>query len=237
MDIGACSVALLVGGLATRLRPVTDTIPKSLVPVAGKPFIAHQIELLKTAGLRRLVLCTGHLGEKIEVSLKDGASFGVRIQYSPDGPTLRGTAGAIRNALPLLSDPFLVLYGDSYLPIDYSKAVEAFEQAGRPALMAVFANQNRWDKSNVVLEGNRVKKYDNKQSPEMQYIDYGVSVFSKKVFQDPKLEGLKDLPDVFKILSQKGDLAALEVSQRFYEIGTPAGLAELETFLQETRKA
>jgi N-acetyl-alpha-D-muramate 1-phosphate uridylyltransferase len=142
-------IVILAGGLATRLRPITEKIPKALVEVAGKPFLDHQIELLRRNGLTELVLCVGHLGEMIRDHYGDGSAWGVRLRYSFDGPKLLGTGGALKRALPLLGGHFLVLYGDSYLPIDYQAVLNAFRTANQPALMTVFANADAWDKSNV----------------------------------------------------------------------------------------
>src|SRR5438876_1042545 len=144
-------VAILAGGLATRLRPITERIPKVLVPVAGKPFLAHQLELLRTQGLTRVVLCLGHLGERVRQVFGDGQAHGVTLQYSFDGPVLLGTGGALKQALPLLGENFFVLYGDSYLPIDFRPVGDSFERSGKLGLMTVYENQGRYDTSNVVF--------------------------------------------------------------------------------------
>ena len=112
-------VAILAGGLATRLRPITEKIPKSLVDVAGEPFIVRQLDYLFRQRVRDVVLCIGYLGEMIEAVVGDGSRFGLRVSYSIDGPILLGTGGALRRAAPLLGEAFFVLYGDSYLPVDY----------------------------------------------------------------------------------------------------------------------
>ena len=148
-------VAILAGGLATRLRPITEKIPKSLVPVAGKPFLAHQLELLHARGIRRAVLCIGHLGEMIQRDFGDGAAFGVKLDYSFDGEKLLGTGGAIKRALPLLGDEFFVLYGDSYLPVEYAPVAEFFHRSGKPGLMTVYRNEGSYDTSNVVFARRR----------------------------------------------------------------------------------
>ena len=146
-------VAILAGGLGTRLKPLTEAIPKALVEINGKPFLAHQLELLRARGVGRVVLCVGHLGEMIREFAGDGARFGVEVRYSFDGAALRGTAGALRNALPLLRGRFFVLYGDSYLTCDYAAVERAFMESGKPALMTVFRNEGRWDRSNVEFDG------------------------------------------------------------------------------------
>ncbi|MBE3064858.1 MAG: NTP transferase domain-containing protein, partial [Spirochaetes bacterium] len=142
-------VAILAGGLATRLWPITERIPKSLVEVAGRPFAVHQIELLRRHGLTDIVFLVGHLGEMVRDELGDGSRWGVRLQYVFDGPTLLGTGGAIRRALSRLGDPFFTIYGDSYLDCDYGAVERAFLESGRGGLMTVCRNDDQWDHSNV----------------------------------------------------------------------------------------
>ncbi len=226
-------VAILAGGLATRLRPITEKIPKSLVPVAGKPFLAHQLELLRSRGIRRAVVCTGHLGEMIQRDFGDGAAFGVRLDYSFDGPKLLGTGGAIKRALPLLDDEFFVLYGDSYLPVEYHPIAEFFRRSGKPGCMTVYHNQGRYDTSNVVFRNGEIAVYDKRSRvPEMQYIDYGLSLFKAPVFIPYAPGQTFDLAEVMGKLVHEKQLAGYEVRERFYEMGSPAGLAELESLLQ-----
>ena len=226
-------VAILAGGLATRLRPVTEKIPKALISVAGEPFLAHQLRLLREAGLRRIVICAGYLGEMIEAEFGDGDKLGVEIDYSFDGATLLGTGGALKRALPLLSDRFFVLYGDSYLPIDYRKVGNAFLACEKPALMTVFKNEGRWDTSNVWFDGKRIVCYDKKhRTPQMQYIDYGVGVLRAEAISRWPGDAAFDLADVYHQLAAEKQLAGYEVTQRFYEIGSPEGLAELDTLLR-----
>jgi NDP-sugar pyrophosphorylase family protein len=225
-------VAILAGGLATRLRPRTETIPKALLDVAGQPFIVHQLALLHAAGFRRIVLCLGYLGDQIQALLGNGAQHGLRIEYSFDGPQLLGTGGALKRALPLLGDRFLVLYGDSYLPVDYKAIVQEFLEQGKPALMTVFENHGLWDKSNVLFESGRIRCYSKRvPSPEMHYIEYGISVLTKSAFSRLSDSHVLDLSDVYEQLVESRQMAACEVKQRFYEIGSPAGLAELDQLL------
>lgn len=229
-------VAILAGGLATRLRPVTKKVPKLLVEVADEPFFTHQIRLLKKAGLTRLVLCVGYLGEKIVELYGDGAAHGVQIDYSFDGNKLLGTGGALRKALPLLGDRFFVLYGDSYLPIDYRSVGDAFLAAGREGLMTVFKNKERWDTSNVWFEEGSIKVYDKRnRRREMQHIDYGLSVLSATAIARIPPDTVADLADVLRDLVAKNQLAGYEVRRRFYEIGSPSGLAELDALLRESK--
>lgn len=225
-------VAILAGGLATRLRPITEKIPKSLVPVAGRPFLAHQLELLYACGIRRAVLCVGHLGEIIQRDF-GSEKFGVKLDYSFDGPKLLGTGGAIQRALPLLGGEFFVLYGDSYLPVDYAPIADFFQRSGKPGLMTVYRNEGKFDTSNVVFADGEIKVYDKKSRlPEMRHIDYGLSLFKATVFDAYAADQAFDLAEVMGRLVREKRLAGFEVRERFYEIGSPAGLAELESLLK-----
>lgn len=227
-------VVILAGGLATRLRSLTEKIPKALIEVAGRPFLEHQIELLKRNAISDVVLCVGYLGEMIEQRYGDGAELGVRIRYSSDGSKLLGTGGAIKRSLALLPDVFFVLYGDSYLPVDYQAVAGAFQEAGEPALMTVYANADAWDTSNVWFEHGEIRLYSKREKlPEMRYIDYGLMICTRQIFCDYPDDAQFDLADSLENLSRKGQLAGYEVSQRFYEIGSPAGLAELDRLLSE----
>ena len=224
-------VAILAGGLATRLRPITEKIPKSLVEVAGEPFLAHQLRLLHSQGIRRAVLCVGHLGEMIERDFGDEA-FGVALRYSFDGPTLLGTGGAIRQALPLLGDAFFILYGDSYLPIDYTEVASAWKRSGQPALMTVFRNEGAWDTSNVEFTDGRILRYDKRdRTPAMQHIDYGLSIFTASVFSEHPEGEAFDLSELQRVLVARGLMAGHEVRDRFYEVGSHSGLADINQLL------
>jgi len=226
-------VALLAGGLATRLRPITETIPKLLVEVAGEPFFSHQLRLLRQAGLKRIVLCAGYLGEKIVELYGDGSAWGVRIEYSFDGPKLLGTGGALIRALPHLGDAFFVLYGDSYLPIDYLAVGDFFLRSGRQGLMTVYENRGRYDASNVRFEDGVIITYDkSSRSPELHHIDYGLGVFQAGAFGGFPQESVVDLADVQRELVTRHQLAGYEIHERFYEIGSHAGLNELDGLLR-----
>jgi NDP-sugar pyrophosphorylase family protein len=227
-------VAILAGGLATRLRPMTEKIPKSLVPVAGEPFLAHQLRQLHAQGLRRVVLCAAHLGEMIQAEFGDGRAFGMRIDYSLDGPGLLGTGGALRRALPLLGRDFFVLYGDSYLSIRYEEVRDTFLQSGKLGLMTVFKNEGRWDTSNVLFRDGAIAANDKKSpSREMQHIDYGLGVLRSEVLTRwPEGEAF-DLADIYRFLIAERQLAGYEAKRRFFEIGSPEGLSELDSFLRK----
>ncbi len=222
-------VAILAGGLATRIRPLTEKIPKALVEIAGEPFLAHQLRLLKAHGIWHVVLCLGYRGEMVEEYAGSGARFGLRIDYAFDGPTLRGTAGALRNALPLLGDRFLVLYGDSYLPCDYQAVERAFLASGKPALMTVFPNDNQWDTSNVEFSEGRLIAYSKKdRTARMRHIDYGLGALHRSALDGPG----DDLAQVYEALVRAGQLAGYEVPERFYEIGSFAGIQELTEYIE-----
>lgn len=223
-------VCILAGGLGTRLGPRTKMIPKPLVDVAGKPFLSHQLDLLRRHGAREIVLCVGYLGNLIEERIGSGSSSGLRIAYSYDGPAVIGTAAAIRQALPLLGCEFLVLYGDTYLRIDYGELVRVFRRSRLPALMAVLRNEGRWDASNAAFDGKLVRYRKGSTDPGMEWIDYGVSVLSSEALaMSPS--GEPDLANVLAWLAERQLLAGYAASERFYEIGTPDGLAETEAFL------
>jgi MurNAc alpha-1-phosphate uridylyltransferase len=227
-------VAILAGGLATRLYPISALLPKALMSVAGRPFIFHQLELLKTQGIERVVLCVGYLGEQIRATVGDGRALGMSITYSFDGTPLLGTGGAIKQALPLLGEHFFVLYGDAYLPCSFAAVQAAYETARQPALMTVIRNENRWDRSNALFDGDTVLDYD-KQSGrgDLTHIDFGVSVLSSAVFGPYAGQRCIDLADICRTLSRHGRLAGFEVAQRFYEIGSLQGMRETDAYLSQ----
>jgi len=229
-------VVILAGGLATRLRPLTEKIPKSLVEVAGRPFLEHQITLLRKNGISEIFLCVGYLGEMIEELFGNGTQFGINIIYSYDGDKLLGTGGAIKKLLPRLPEDFFVLYGDSYLPIDYQAAALHFRTSKKPALMTVFRNDNAWDRSNVWFEEGAILRYSKTRGlPQMRYIDYGLMVCSRSIFENCPGNEPFDLAIVFEELSQCGELAGYEVHDRFYEIGSHEGFEELDQLLRDAR--
>ncbi|HEY7425192.1 MAG TPA: nucleotidyltransferase family protein [Gemmataceae bacterium] len=233
MDISTVPAALLAGGLATRLRPITETIPKAMIEVAGRPFIDHQLTLLRRNGIRHVVLCLGHLCEQIEQYLGDGTAHGLELRYSHDGDCLLGTGGALRRALPLLGEVFWVLYGDSYMDIDYRAVLAHFAASQARGLMTVIHNENRWDRSNVVFRDGRLLCYS-KRAPteEMKHIDYGVTLLCGEVLTSLPADEPSDLADLLKDMAANGELMGHEVTQRFYEIGSHRGLEETQRYLQ-----
>jgi NDP-sugar pyrophosphorylase family protein len=231
--------AILAGGLATRLRPLTEGLPKALIPVADRPFADHQLARLAGEGFDEIVYCIGHLGDQVREFVGDGERWGLRVRYVDEGDELRGTAGALRLAYGegVLEPTVGVIYGDSYLPAPLHEAWEAFTRQPLPALMTVFRNEGRFDASNALLEGGMVVRYekglDDPASVGMHHIDYGFSVLDRDAVIAPLPEGeVVDLAEVLGRLSAAGRLAGHEVSERFYEVGSPEGLAELDAMLR-----
>jgi MurNAc alpha-1-phosphate uridylyltransferase len=225
-------VCILAGGVGSRLGATVRDTPKPLLEVAGKPFLRWQLELLREHGADRIVLCVGYLGELIEERIGAGQDLGMDILYSYDGPQLAGTGGAVRTALPLLGDRFLVMYGDTYLRIDYADVQRAFADSGCPALMTVLRNDGRWDTSNASFDGSRVVYDKRNPPPGAEWIDYGLGALRSDalgVSDDPDLAG------VYEELSRRGELAGYVATERFHEIGTPAALAETAEFLAPER--
>lgn len=231
-------IVILAGGLGTRLQSVAPNTPKALVPVADIPFIDHQLTLLKRNGLEDILLCTGHFGEQIESHVGNGSSFGVRIQYSREQPdNLLGTGGALVNALPFLREQFMLTYGDSYLPVDFRAMVDRYKSQRFPALMSVFKNDGLWDSSNTRIDGDKVAYYSKTAvRGECDHIDYGLLIFSRETISRYSAHPLPlDLAQIQGDLVRSGEMGAYTVKERFYEIGKPEGLAELDALLRAIR--
>lgn len=227
---------ILAGGLGTRMWPRARTVPKTLLPVAGFPFAHWQLRWLAAGGVTSVVYAIGHLGAQVRDYVGDGSAWGLRVSYADEGERLRGTAGALRLALGegLLEERFLVLYGDSWLQVDPDAVATAQTASGLPALMTVYENDGRWDTSNAVVTGDRVTTYEKGTEPRpvgMRWIDYGLSVLSRSVVEEITGDDPTDLAPVLSELARNGRLAAFEVADRFYEIGSPDGLSELEARL------
>jgi NDP-sugar pyrophosphorylase family protein len=228
---------ILAGGLGTRLQSLHPDVPKTMVPVAGRPFAAWQLDWLAAQGVTEVVYCLGHLGDQVRAYVGDGSPWGLAVHYVEEGDDLRGTAGAVRGAVEagVLGPAFFVLYGDSYLSVDLADVEREFGRSRGPALMTVLRNDGRWDASNAVVAGGRVVRYEKGLAdppPDMSFIDYGLSVLSRDVVTELVPPGVAcDLADVFATLSRRGVLAGYEVAARFYEIGSPAGLADLADHL------
>ena len=229
-------VALLAGGLATRLRPLTDQVPKAMLEVAREPFIAHQLRLLRREGVSRVVICAGYLAEQIEAYVGDGSGFGLSVSYRIDGPRLLGTGGALRAALDQLGDDFLVMYGDSWLDVPYAPLVDAFRASGHPALMTVFRNDDQWDTSNVWFEDGRIRLYDKRHRvPQMHHIDWGLGALRAEALMARPANEPFDVAEVYSDLSRAGRLAGYEVRTRFYEVGSAEGLRETDALLRKAQ--
>lgn len=225
-------MVILCGGKATRLYPLTKKIPKSMIRIGGKPFLEHQLVLLKKNGIFDIILCIGNKGEQIKKYFKDGKKFGVKIRYSSDGKKLLGTGGALKRAESLLEDSFMIMWGDSYLPFNFQKAIKFFKKSNKLGVMTVFKNFDRYEPSNVEIEKNLVKSYSKKRkTKKMKYIDYGVSIFRKKVLKFIPKNQVYDLSKLQQTLIKKRQLLAYPVEKRFYHIGSPEGLEEFKKYI------
>lgn len=225
-------VLILAGGLATRLQPITHSIPKALVEVAGKPFIEHQLLLLKANGVHDVIILAWYKGEMIRDFVQDGKRYGMDVVYVFDGPKPLGTGGAIRKALTIMNGPFFSLYGDSYLPCDYEAIQSYFDEHQKPALMTIYPNHGQWDDSNVEIVNGKIFAYDkNNPTQRMNYIDYGLGLFQPEVFKPLAEDEPFDLADIYRKLIIEYNLLPYVVHERFYEIGSFEGLQELDALL------
>ena len=224
---------ILAGGLGIRLRPITETVPKAMVPVGGRPFLRYQLECLRNHGVDDVVLCVGHLAHMIEEHFGDGRTFGLRIHYGYERDRLLGTAGAVKNVEALLGEDFFVVNGDTYPVVELSQIMGSVLSRDRLGLMVVFRNDNRWDRSNVILDGSFVRVYDKEQAlPGMVCIDFGVSVFRRAALSHIPAGTRVDLSVVYNTLIERQQLLAYETAQRFYEVGSHEGLREFEALVQ-----
>jgi len=223
---------ILAGGLGTRLRPLTETVPKVLIPVRGRPFADYQLDLLKKNGINDLVLCVGYLGDDVEQHLGDGRAFGCTIVYSYDGPRPLGPAGALKHAERFLHDRFFVTYGDAYLRAPYARLMDALSVSGKLAVMAVYRNRNRFGKSDIVVKEGEVVRYDKKTRVKgMDWINYGVTALRKEALDLIPEGSFCDEETFYGSLIARRELLAFQVRERFYEIGTRASLSEFEAFI------
>ncbi len=227
-------VVVLMGGLGTRLKDYTKACPKSLVEVSGKPFFDYQLDLLIAWGFKKFVFLIGYKADMIEEHYGDGSDRGISISYSYDGEKLLGTGGAVRRAIRFLEDDFLLIYGDSFMDIDYAETLYRYERgkaAGAKALMTVLHNNDRFDRSNVVMKGSDLVLYDkHNPTPEMDYIDYGVCMYERSLFEKFSDDEAFDIAVIQHELSVKGEMVAQIVTKRFYEIGSPSSLAEFSRY-------
>jgi len=230
-------IVILCGGKATRLYPLTKKIPKSMMRFEGKPFLEQQLDLLKKNRIFDIVLCVGYKAEQIKKYFGDGKNFGVEIKYSSDKKKLLGTGGALKKAENLLEDSFLVMWGDSYLPFNFQKAIKFFKKSNKPGMMIVFKNLNKYEPSNVEVKNNLVKSYSKKRkTKKMKYIDYGISIYRKEVLKYLPKNQVCDLTKLQQVLIKKRQLLAYPAEKRFYQIGSPDGLEELKNYIKRKTK-
>jgi len=230
-------IVVLCGGKATRLYPLTKKIPKSMIRFEGKPFLEQQLDLLKKNRIFDVVLCVGYKAEQIKKYFGDGKNFGVEIKYSSDKKRLLGTGGALKKAENLLEDSFLVMWGDSYLPFNFQKAIKFFKKSNKPGMMIVFKNLNKYEPSNVEVKNNLVKSYSKKRkTKKMKYIDYGISIYRKEVLKHLPKNQICDLTKLQQALIKKRQLLAYPAEKRFYQIGSPDGLEELKNYIKRKTK-
>lgn len=229
-------VVVLAGGLATRLRPITEKVPKSLIAINNIPFVLHQLNLFMQNGINHVHFCLGHLGKMVEKVVEESIfSKTIKITYSYDGEKLLGTGGAIRKALSFLPDTFFITYGDSFLDIDYQNIESRFLKSVHEnyGLMTVFKNSNQFDTSNVIFENSRIILYSKKQlTDKMDYIDYGLGILRKSHFNNFPDETPFDLSDIYEKLAINGELIGYEAHERFYEIGSVKGIEDLSIYLK-----
>lgn len=227
-------VLILAGGLATRLHPVTQSLPKALIEIGGKPFIFHQLNYLKHQGVDKVFIAVGYMGEMIQKAVGDGGRFGLNVSYIEDGPILLGTGGAVKKAMGIIESPFFVQYGDSFLPINYKSVEDAFYAGKQIALMTVLKNENKWDRSNVVYQNHKIIEYNKLEvNGNMNYIDYGLGVLTAHIFGGYPSDVFFDLAEVYNDLSKKQLLDGYEAHDRFYEIGSFDGIKEAEYFFSQ----
>ena len=222
---------ILAGGLATRLKPLSFKLPKSLIDINGKPFIHYQLKYIQDQGIEKVTLCIGYKGEMIKNYVGNGNNWGLDVTYSSDWPNLLGTGGAIQKALPFVSEDFFVLYGDSFLPINYLEILSYYRKKRLNNLITIYKNKNLFDKSNIIFDGNKILLYDKVNlNKEMNYIDYGLSILNKTLFKDIKINQNFDLGELFKTLSYSNKLNGIEIKKRFYEIGSFKGIEDTSEF-------
>ena len=225
-------IVIIAGGLGSRLGKLTQKTPKALIKIDKKPFIYYQLNQLSKQGFKKVVICVGYLGDKIRKYLGNGKKFNLNIQYSHDNKKLLGTAGCIRKAIPLLEDNFFVTYGDTYLPVNFKNIQKSFEKQSAKALVAIYKNDNKLGSSNVCFKGKNIFYQKNSKLKKMNYIEYGVSVFSKEIFVESKFKKLSDLSNILSLLSKRKKLKHYVVKKRFYEIGSNVGLEETKNYLK-----
>ncbi len=236
VNIEQMQVVVLMGGLGTRLKEYTKNCPKSMVEVEGKPFFDYQLNLMVKQGFKKFLFLVGFGGEQIEDYYGDGAELKISITYCYDGERLLGTGGAIRRAYHLLEEEFMVIYGDSFMDIDYEETIYRFalgKEEGKESLMTVLRNKNLFDKSNVLIKEGTLLLYDKHNPiPEMEYIDYGICLYLKKLWRDYEDGEAFDISKIQKEQSILGKMAVHIVTKRFYEIGSQKSLEEFSEYVK-----
>jgi NDP-sugar pyrophosphorylase family protein len=219
------------------MRPITQVIPKALIPVHGRPFVDYQLTWLASQGVTDVVFCVGYKSSQVRDHVGDGSRWNLHVVYADEGQELKGTAGALRVALDSteLRERFFVLYGDSYLSVQLTQVAAAFTGSGLPALMTVFRNEGRWETSNVIYRDEKIELYDKRnthpRAAEMRFVDYGLTMFQRDYIADRVRPGQTlDMAEVLNQLSLEGRLAGFQVTERFYEVGSAAGLADFERY-------
>jgi MurNAc alpha-1-phosphate uridylyltransferase len=225
-------IAILAGGLATRLHPLSNNLAKSMVPICGKPFIDWQLKLLASSGIERVVLCLGHRANEIQDFVGNGHSYGLTVDYSIEDISL-GTAGALHKAKDYLGQCFGVLYGDTYLPIDYLQIISYFRSINSPALLTIYQNSNRYDQSNVNYVKGQIVTYSKKRrTRDMQFIDSGLSIFQSEVLSEIAPDSVIDLSDILETLVAKKQVVGYQIFERFFEVGSFQGIVDLSRHLE-----
>ena len=225
-------VIILAGGKATRLGKIAKNTPKSLIKINNHPFLYHQLIYLEKQGIKEVIICAGHLGFKIKKFIEN-KKINLKIKYFNDGKKLLGTGGAIKKILPFLKNNFFVMYGDSYLPINFRNVQKLYINSKKLGLITIYKNKNKLDKSNIILKSGNI--YYNKFKPikGMHYIDYGLNILNKRVFKYFNLKKKFDLAEVLNLISKKNLLTFMLVKKRFYEIGSLHGIKDTEDFLNK----
>ena len=217
-------VVILSGGLGTRIKSKTKNHPKALLDIEGKPFIVRQLEYLSSQNIKKVIICAGYLGDQIQKVIGNGDAYNINVEYSFDGEVLLGTGGSIKKALNKLDENFFILYGDSYLPISFKRVQEFFLKKNTSALMTIYKNESKFDKSNVYFKNKTIIYNKDNPTAEMKYIDYGLNLVNKKIFKKFMNNDIFDLSEVFTYLSENSMLNVMEIYDRFYEVGSEKGL-------------
>lgn len=227
-------MVILAGGLATRLGSLTADVPKCLIEINGRPFVDWQLDLLVESGYADIIFCISHKSDMVQEHLTDGSRWGIKIRYSSDGQTQLGTGGAIYKALPMLGKSFGVIYGDSYLPINYIAIDQEFSNSNHKAMMTVYRNEGRFDCSNVEFKDGKLLNYEkNTKDKKMRHIDYGLTYFQQEAFFSLNNGSESDLSNIFHQLVKLRKLEGFEVFNRFYEIGSVEGIKEFSEYLRK----